>query len=324
MAVIAGIDEAGLGPVLGPLVVSAVAFRVPDASADECMWRLLSPAVTRKAARKASASIAVADSKKLFNRAKADGLRHLERGVLSMIATRLPAPPASLRALLNAVSPAVAEHMPRYPWYADTDLDLPREGTAVDVSLTANALGVALQQCGMRLESVRCEVLLAGEFNRMVAATRNKSAVTSNMLSRLLVRLCKRWGGEGLRVYIDRQGGRMRYLPELQQTFPGCEFRILDECETCSAYRITSGGKEVEVWFRTECEEQHLPVAMASMTSKYVRELFMTLFNGFWAQHVPDLRPTAGYYTDGRRFYEEIREAMGRLGVDESLVYRSR
>ncbi|MCH8916798.1 MAG: hypothetical protein IIC52_01970 [Proteobacteria bacterium] len=41
MAIVAGIDEAGFGPTLGPLVVSGVAFRVPDDQVDRCLYGLL-------------------------------------------------------------------------------------------------------------------------------------------------------------------------------------------------------------------------------------------------------------------------------------------
>ena len=60
------------------------------------------------------------------------------------------------------------------------------------------------------------------------------------------------------------------------------------------------------------------------MVSKYIRELFMELINTWWARHVPGLVPTAGYYTDGKRFLKQIGPAAARLGVDMSMVERSR
>ena len=60
------------------------------------------------------------------------------------------------------------------------------------------------------------------------------------------------------------------------------------------------------------------------MVSKYVREMFLRLFNDFWAGHVQGLEPTAGYYVDGRRFYGEIEPAMTSLGVRPDMVYRSK
>ncbi len=51
----------------------------------------------------------------------------------------------------------------------------------------------------------------------------------------------------------------------------------------------------------------HLPVALASMLAKYVRELCMGQFNRYWGHLVPGLQPTAGYYVDAQRFLGEIR-----------------
>ena len=42
-----GIDEAGYGPNLGPLVVATTACRVP-AEAPACLWQALAPAVRRR------------------------------------------------------------------------------------------------------------------------------------------------------------------------------------------------------------------------------------------------------------------------------------
>jgi ribonuclease HII len=41
VALIVGIDEAGFGPVLGPLVVTGVVVVVPDQQATTCLWDLL-------------------------------------------------------------------------------------------------------------------------------------------------------------------------------------------------------------------------------------------------------------------------------------------
>ena len=109
--IVAGIDEAGLGPVLGPMFVSATAFSIDDALADQSMWQLLSSAVSRKPAKRPT-RIAIADSKKLYNRQKDDGLVHLERGVLTMLACLQPAI-ANLNELLQAVSPG------RWPSWAN-------------------------------------------------------------------------------------------------------------------------------------------------------------------------------------------------------------
>ena len=58
------------------------------------------------------------------------------------------------------------------------------------------------------------------------------------------------------------------------------------------------------------------------MVSKYVRELLMLEFNQFWQQHVPGLQPTAGYPGDSQRFFQAIRPALQRLGLEKEKVWR--
>ena len=72
-----------------------------------------------------------------------------------------------------------------------------------------------------------------------------------------------------------------------------------------------------------EAERQHLPVALASMTAKYVRELFMLRFNRFFSRAVPELRPTAGYVTDARRFLSDVQPVIERLRLTPSRLIRS-
>jgi hypothetical protein len=50
----------------------------------------------------------------------------------------------------------------------------------------------------------------------------------------------------------------------------------------------------------------------------------MGLFNAWWAARVKDLKPTAGYGPDGRRFWRDIASAARRLGVPAASVRRLR
>lgn len=322
MVVIAGIDEAGLGPVLGPLIVSATAFEVPDELAAESMWRLLAGAVTKRPARRRGA-IAIADSKKLYQRSRPRGLEHLERGVLAALAGE-GQNVTTLGQLLSVVAPEVKGLLARYPWYEGGDLPLPRCISATDVLLAANTLSTGMKRAGVRPLGVASQPLLAEQYNTNVAATNNKSATLFDLTCRLLANLWRDMPPGRMRVFVDRHGGRRRYVEGLLRVFRSCRIKVLDESETLSAYRLDGGGREVELHFVVGGEEAQLPVALASMVSKYIRELFMEMFNSFWTERVNGLAPTAGYYVDGRRFYRQIAPAAAELGVDEQLVYRSR
>ena len=67
-----------------------------------------------------------------------------------------------------------------------------------------------------------------------------------------------------------------------------------------------------------------MPTALASMVAKYHRELAMRAFNAFWQKHVPDLRPTAGYPVDAKRFQAEIAPRQRQLGIAEADLWRRR
>ena len=322
MAVVAGIDEAGLGPVLGPLVVSAAAFSVPDDLIAASLWQVLAAAVARRPG-KCHTRIAIADSKDLYSGLRGSGgLGRLERGVLAMLATRGSAP-QSLAELLQLVCPPAVSDSQAYPWYGALHLELPREQSAVEAALSANALDAAMQQAHTKLLTLRSETVFEQEFNRLVQAT-NKSQMALDVTCRLLLRLWETVEGERLVVYVDHQGGRMRYLEVLARVFEGCSLKVLEEDPTRSSYRLTAPGRQAEIHFVVGCENRQLPVALASMASKYLRELFMRIYNSYWSQQVPDLAPTAGYYTDGKRFYQAIQPAVQRMGVDEQMLYRFR
>jgi len=322
VAIVAGIDEAGLGPILGPLVMCASVFEVPDDLVDQPLWDILAPAVARKAGRKSTA-IAIGDSKKLFKRKSPGGLKHLERAVLATLAAA-DQHPATLADLLAIITGDANEKAAGYPWHKPQEVTLPTVLSATDISLSGNALAVAMRTAGVRMRGIRAECVFVGEFNRIVRATRNKSTTALGITFRLVQHLWSRLKSGSMRIHVDRQGGRMRYLQPLARAFEECNFRVLREEPDCSEYEMYDSNRTARISFSVGGESAQLPIALASMTCKYLRELFMDGFNAFWSDRVEELAPTAGYYTDGRRFFEQIREAMAALGVDEDIVYRCR
>jgi hypothetical protein len=79
---LAGVDEAGLGPILGPLVVGWTALAPPAAGLDP--WKALSAVVSRKPGADRR-RLVVADSKQVFDRSPR-GARRLELGALAFLA----------------------------------------------------------------------------------------------------------------------------------------------------------------------------------------------------------------------------------------------
>lgn len=320
MAILAGIDEAGLGPTLGPLVVSGVAFRVDDDRIGHCLWDSLKTSCT-STTKRTGRRLPVADSKKLFQARKS--LAALERTALVMLAVSGRSP-KTLRTLLETVAPGAAKQLNEYPWYLDADMPLPTDDGVGDIATQANAVRRDGTQNGVVLAGVYTEPLLAGHYNRLVKNTRNKSVVLLGLALRVVHRVMQSAPGERIRLHVDRLGGRKHYREALMTALQGDALEILEESDERSAYRLVHGSRTCEIDFVIKGEGRHFPVALASIYSKYIRELFMLLFNRYWCERVGGLRPTAGYYTDARRWLGDVAQELKRRPVDRDALVRVR
>jgi hypothetical protein len=124
-------------------------------------------------------------------------------------------------------------------------------------------------------------------------------------------------------VVCDKHGARNRYNHLLQQEFPDWLVEVHCEGAARSVYRWGPHDERVEVQFRVG-GESFLPAALASMTSKYLREVAMRAFNDFWCARVENLAPTAGYPGDSRRFHTQIRETQLAMGIADAILWRER
>ena len=327
--IIAGIDEAGYGPVLGPLVVSATAFCVQeplnpaDASAAGALGRKLRDAVTTKPPVRGGKLI-IADSKIVHR--LSGGLAHLERAILAM--AQVAAGGGAERILRREDLLRFCGQEPRgvgaLHWYVYDQCALPRFCAADGIHIAANMLGGAMTAANMQFAGMWTRVVDETEFNRLAGATGNKAAVLAGFTMAHLSRLFEKHGEAGLLAVIDKQGARDHYVPMLLRTFPSAAVKIINESSQQSSYFIQEASRRGLLVFREKAESACLATALASMLCKYLRELFMDSFNSWWTRQIPDLAPTAGYYQDAQRWLGQAGAHFQRLGVKPENLIRIR
>ncbi len=323
--ILAGIDEAGYGPVLGPLVVGCCAFQLEpeegDASDLPCLWRRLRRCVSRNRL-KSGRKLHVNDSKLVYS--PADGLKELERSVLTLVAAT-GTMPTCLVDLLDRTATGLTAEMQRYPWYQRADSErFPLEQEATAIRLLANALRLEMQRTASHCVHFAARVVCEHELNRMLDATRNKANTLFSVTAFHLDHLLRTYGSSDLTIVCDRQGGRGHYGPLLRLMFEDWHLEIVNEQESSSEYCLTCSDQRVRLFFREKAEAGCLPVAYASMISKYLREALMRRFNAWWQVQLPSVAPTAGYHNDGIRFLGDIADCRRQLGIPDELLIRSR
>ncbi len=317
MRIVAGIDEAGYSPVLGPLVVGCSAFEAPSADCD--LWEVLSETVRRSRGGRGDGRLVVDDSKRVHS--GPGGLAKLERTVAPFIGRVSGASLSCEDDVLDAVTGGRDPRSARPPWY-DGGLAEPLRVPAGDIA------GGASQLAGVPASMLSARAVGAAEYNEGIRRLDNKADLLWEVVAAYLCEIWNRWASDDASsppfVVVDRLGGRMRYAGRLQEAFGDCMVWALEESADVSRYTVESPAGRMEVAFVVKADSKHLPVALAGMTAKYVRELFVGRLNRFFAGLVPGIEPTSGYHSDAGGFLESTAAARAELGVDDDLLIRSR
>ena len=312
MAYVIGMDEAGYGPNFGPLVITATVWEVPGSPSETDFWSAFDEVVSDKPNRN-DLRLHLADSKNVYSTSR--GISALERTVLAAFQL-IESDPKTFNELLAAITEFHSLVLPK--WWQEGEFPLP----ITDGLQTEDAASQWQTRCDLtqiQLKTIQSEVVTAERFNQLIDQYGNKSTALSKMSMKLLLRVWSPEDDTPTLVIADKHGGRNRYDELLADI---AEDKIIfrrQEGKHLSAYRIG----ETEIRFQTKAES-HLPVALASMVCKYVRELGMELFNRFWQSHVDDLKPTKGYPQDAKRFKSDIAETQAQLGVSETELWRCR
>ncbi len=316
-----GMDEAGYGPKLGPLVIAVSVWTLPEEMTVDEMWKQLDNVLTNEP-HKRDLRLHVGDSKEVYSSTK--GIAALERSVLSLIAschegaldfTQADDFFSLLPKLLGTGLPA---SFAKQPWYDSGSLPLPLKARQEDYLDLLESVNRAFQNCQVRIEHLQVEVVCPERFNSLIQAYGNKSELLTR-LSMSLVQQAVPPDSAPCEILADKHGGRSRYLSYLMETFPNRFFLTEKESQEQSRYR--SG--ELSLTFSVK-SERYLPVAVASMAAKYVRELCMEAFNRYWQKRCPTVKPIKGYPVDAARFRKQIEPAWEALKLPETILWRER
>ena len=317
MPLLIGTDEAGYGPNLGPLVVTATTWILPDDFHPNQMWNALADVLTDQPVR-SDHRLHLADSKKVY--AGGRTMSRLERTVQ-----------AFLRTIYDQCDTLAELGLKLSGSRFRKDYDAMCGGIVPEISLPAAvvkgrldadevSLRTSLGRTAIRLHRVESRIIFPSEFNDGVRKYDSKGKVLSEATLQLVrsgIESCDspRQGW----VFCDKHGGRNRYDDVISETLENAFVFRLEESRAQSRYRVD----DLEFCFRTKAEEL-MPVALASMVSKYLREVTMMQFNRFWQHHIPGLKPTKGYPVDAKRFWAEIQAKSEELGLPKDTLWRCR
>jgi len=281
--IVAGVDEAGLGPLLGPLAIGYSVFRPPEPGAvlASVLESVIASAPAKRVARnppaKASAKgstkkrtkeradppedvrLLVADSKIVFQRTSL-GEARLETVALAFLALAAPSrgAPASGHAFIagipedlrSVVDPSVD------PWCAHLPEKLPMRAEPAEIARHVAAIAAEMSARALAILDAGVRWVTPGDLNASFEKTDNKSRSHWELSAPILARIFQDHGREGVDVLVDRHGGRMRYGPLLEETFPRARVSVLLEERTVSEYTVAQGEGEGKMRMRVAFAER--------------------------------------------------------------------
>ncbi len=282
-AVYVGVDENGLGPRLGPLIVTAVVARATPEGAKLIGRRPRGGLALRLGDSKRLVSFgdsglgaawAIAMAKRGGERGRGghDGRPETVLGALAVESDE------SLRA-------ACPTHHVAQCWQSEG------EGFAAEAPFVEEVEGdlAKLESRGLHVVGARVAIVCARRLNDAIARGESRFDVDLHTMERLVAGAARETGSEVVAT-CGKVGGFDRYCGSFSSF---ALHTALVEGRARSEYRVPGVGT---VAFVRDAEEQDILVAMASLVGKWVRDLLMRRIIRYHRGAVPDLPDASGYH----------------------------
>jgi hypothetical protein len=309
-----GIDEAGYGPNLGPLVMTAVTVEAADDRPPD-VWCDLASTVGRAGDQRGR--LWVDDSKAVYSGGKGRArLVDACHALASECGEAGPGPIGTLGALLARLGAGTLKDVELTPWLDAGDPPFP---------VASDGQVGALEGGPWRIVDVRAVVVGPARFNEGLARGGSKARVHFEAFVSLLACAWERAADGAVgRVTGDKHGGRHFYYAPLAEAFPDAWIDRGVEGPELSRYTLRAPDRRLELSLRPRADATDGLVALASMVSKCVREHWMDAFNAYWQERVPGLAPTAGYPLDASRFRAAIEPLCREQGLEPEVWWRAK
>lgn len=314
ISVCVGIDENGLGPRLGPLVVTAVVARTTDDGRKRLEKR-----------PRGGASGRLGDSKKLV----AYGDTALGEAWARAIAGRMglggvTSPQALVTALsldsddaLRSLCPTGGEKQrhERQCWNAES------EGFVAEDSLVSSVEKdlERLANRGIEVERAAVVVTCTRRLNDGVTRGLSRFDMDLHAMERLAIDARTRAGRDVLAT-CGKVGGYNTYPPAFGP-LSGRLHAVVVEGRARSEYAIPGLGR---IAFVRDADDRHVLVSMASLVGKWTRDLLMNRIVRYHREHDPELPDASGYHDPvTARFVEATRLTRRKRALPDDCFERT-
>ena len=291
-AVHVGIDENGLGPRLGPLIVTAAIARTSPDGARRAQRPVRGRMAERLGDSKQLASFVDSSIGEAWARAIAHRVHTARISEAILAPVDLPSTPDELIAAMS-LDPREVLRSPCPPAHADQCWAHAGEKFGVDVA-TVRAIGADLETLaarGVDIIGVRVAIVCTERLNDAMARGLSRFDVDLHTMERLAL-AARAQAGCAIAVTCGKVGGYNRYMPAFGPLRDRA-MTVIEEGRARSAYAVEGLGT---VAFVRDADDQNMLVSMASLVGKWVRDLLMRRIVGYHRADDSTLPVASGYH----------------------------
>lgn len=246
-----GIDENGLGPLMGPLVVTGTLLKYKKNST---VW-----------------FDDISDSKSFFATRTANNFFRVEQTTISVFYLTHKRLPCSPTEILDAYYGGLhclsgenicTNNIPKKFIWSEPEAVKKRCDSFAEWTVKNN----------MEVEGVHSAYICPNRFNGFIKTGATKLLVDFLTFCTIVKKVSQK---KNLEVQAGKIGGVKFYRTYLRYGLPDYTAAILEEKENISSYLLQDGQTDFRMDFIMDVEKRSFPAALSSIIGKYVRELFM-------------------------------------------------